>query len=305
MAKVWQPFGLGSSPDLAEKGYWTDDGAGATAPAPSNLTGTTPYEGSPWDLGAQPFPTDFTAPGGGTDAWDWFDPGTPGPWGSISQAGNPPGQLSNFPYTPGFETPLGKGGGGGGTPAGGGGKPGGGGGRPGAIPGGVSPAQQQQQAGLKQEKFQQGLQNFMTMMKALGINLGGGGTAFQPVTPPNYMDLIRAAIDAAAKKQNLALSEEAAATGGAGGSVLAGFPGKGAEAQQGAYGQAAAGGGAVWRSRCRPPIRARPPGRPSGPSGRRCVGGRGLLRPRGRPHRRPFRQAPKPPPPAPPGPRPP
>ena len=244
MAKVWQPFGLGSSPDLAEKGYWTDDGAGATAPAPSNLTGTTPYEGSPWDLGAQPFPTDFTAPGGGTDAWDWFDPGTPGPWGSISQAGNPPGQLSNFPYTPGFETPLGKGGGGGGTPAGGGGKPGGGGGGGGgALPGGISPAQQQQQAGLKQEKFQQGLQNFMTMMKALGINLGGGGTAFQPVTPPNYMDLIRAAIDAAAKKQNLALSEEAAATGGAGGSVLAGFQGKVAEAQQGAYGQAAAGAG--------------------------------------------------------------
>src|SRR3972149_10407517 len=73
------------------------------APAPSNLTGTTPYEGSPWDLGAQPFPTDFTAPGGGTDAWDWFDPGTPGPWGSISQAGNPPGPLTNFGLTGGYD----------------------------------------------------------------------------------------------------------------------------------------------------------------------------------------------------------
>src|SRR3989304_2728626 len=131
MAKVWQPFGLGSSPDLAEKGYWTDDSAGPHAPAPSNLTGTTPYEGSPWDLGAQPFPTDFTAPGGGTDAWDWFDPGTPGPGGAISQAGNPPGQLSNFPLRTAnqpskckdgprsrpdhvaFHTPAGGGGGGG------------------------------------------------------------------------------------------------------------------------------------------------------------------------------------------------
>src|SRR3972149_1973076 len=243
MAKVWEPYGLGSSPDLAEKGFWKDDGAGAGGGggATTPIYGGSPTPPFPEGGGPSPLPSVWEPPP--------FDSGKQAlselnPWGPTAyDYWGPPGQLSNFPYTPGFETPLGKGGGGDGAPAGGGGKPGGGGGGLGAVPGGVSPAQQQQQAGAKQEKFQQGLQNFMTMMKALGINLGGGGTGFQPVTPPNYMDLIRAAIDAAAKKQNLALSEEAAATGGAGGSVLAGFQGKVAEAQQGAYGQAAAGAG--------------------------------------------------------------
>jgi len=200
------------------------------APAPSNLTGTTPYEGSPWDFGPEPsnFGESVAGPG---SPWD-FDFGDAG--GLFTKSGI-------MPMTGGYDYVQQPGGGGksadtkpeSGKPSGSGG-----GGLGGPITGGISPAQQQQQAGLKQ----QGLTNFMQMLKALGVNLGGG-TAFQPVTPPNFMDLIRQAIDAAAKKQNLALSEEAAATGGAGGSVLAGFQGKVAEAQQGAYGQAAAGAG--------------------------------------------------------------
>jgi len=239
--------GAGLTP--AQSGMWNvtgygggGGGGGATPPAPSNLAGADAGAGSPWDFdfgdiggiggadagAGSPWDYDFGGPefsvGGtgesGVGGWGQVESPWVKPWGSTPQA------WPNANYSRsggGGENQTGKGGGGG------------------ALPGGISPAQQQQQAGLKQEKFQQGLQNFMTMMKALGINLGGGGTAFQPVVPPDYMALIRAAIDAAAKKQNLALSEEAAATGGAGGSVLAGFQGQVAQAQQGAYGQAAAG----------------------------------------------------------------